>query len=70
MIHDIWTVVWKEWQEFRDQLLSLRRGGLSALILALILGVVAPVQLGAEWVESRLIIGYWPFLAATMVSSR
>ena len=69
MIHDIWTVVWKEWQEFRDQLLSVRRGGLSALILALILGVVAPVQLGVEWVESKLIIGYWPFLAATMVSS-
>lgn len=69
MIHDIWTMVWKEWQEFRDQLLSLRRGGLSALILALILGVVAPVELGAEWVQSKLIIGYWPFLAATMVSS-
>jgi ABC-2 type transport system permease protein len=62
-------MVWKEWQEFRDQLLSLRRGGLSALILALILGVVAPVQLGPEWVESKLIIAYWPFLAATMVSS-
>jgi len=69
VIRDIWTVVWKEWREFRDQLLSLRRGGLSALILALILGVVAPVQLGPEWVYSRLIIGYWPFLAATMVSS-
>ena len=69
MMRDIWTVVWKEWREFRDQLLSLRRGGLSALILALILGVVAPVQLGPEWVHSRLIIGYWPFLAATMVSS-
>ena len=68
-MRDVWTVVWKEWQEFRDQLLSLRRGGLSALILALILGVVAPVQLGPEWVESKLIIGYWPFLAATMVSS-
>jgi ABC-2 type transport system permease protein len=66
---DIWTVVWKEWREFRDQLLSLRRGGLSALILALILGVVAPVQLGVEWVQSKLIVGYWPFLAATMVSS-
>ena len=62
-------MVWKEWREFRDQLLSLRRGGLSALILALILGVVAPVQLGPEWVESKLIIAYWPFLAATMVSS-
>jgi ABC-2 type transport system permease protein len=69
VISDIWTVVWKEWQEFRDQLLSLRRGGLSALILALILGVVAPVQLGVEWVQSKLIVGYWPFLAATMVSS-
>lgn len=66
---DVWTMVWKEWREFRDQLLSLRRGGLSALILALILGVVAPVQLGPEWVHSKLIIGYWPFLAATMVSS-
>ena len=69
MMRDIGTVVWKEWREFRDQLLSLRRGGLSALILALILGVVAPVQLGPEWVQSDLIIAYWPFLAATMVSS-
>ena len=69
MMRDIWTVIWKEWQEFRDQLLSLRRGGLSALILALILGVVAPVELGTDWVESKLIVGYWPFLAATMVSS-
>ena len=69
MMRDIWTVVWKEWQEFRDQLLSLRRGGLSALLLALILGVVAPVQLGAEWVQSKIIVAYWPFLAATMVSS-
>ena len=68
-MRDTWTVVWKEWREFRDQLLSVRRGGLSALILALILGIVAPVQLGTEWVESKLIIGYWPFLAATMVSS-
>ena len=69
MMRDIWTMVWKEWREFRDQLLSLRRGGLSALILALILGVVAPVQLGPDWVNSKLVIGYWPFLAATMVSS-
>ena len=69
MIADIWTVTWKEWQEFRDQLLSLRRGGLSALILALILGVIAPVQIGPEWVHSRIVVAYWPFLAATMVSS-
>jgi ABC-2 type transport system permease protein len=69
VIADIWTVTWKEWQEFRDQLLSLRRGGLSALILALILGVIAPVQIGPEWVHSKIVVAYWPFLAATMVSS-
>jgi ABC-2 type transport system permease protein len=69
VIADVWTVAWKEWQEFRDQLLSLRRGGLSALILALILGVVAPVQLGPDWVHSTIVVAYWPFLAATMVSS-
>lgn len=68
-MRDTWTMIWKEWREFRDQLLSMRRGGLSALILALILGVVAPVQLGPDWVQSKLIVGYWPFLAATMVSS-
>jgi ABC-2 type transport system permease protein len=68
-MRDVLTVTWKEWREFRDQLLSLRRGGLSALILALILGVVAPVQLGPAWVQSRIVVGYWPFLAATMVSS-
>jgi ABC-2 type transport system permease protein len=69
VIRDVYTMVWKEWREFRDQLLSLRRGGLSAIILALILGVVAPVQLGPDWVESKIIVAYWPFLAATMVSS-
>ena len=69
MIRDVYTMVWKEWREFRDQLLSLRRGGLSAIILALILGVVAPVQLGPEWVQSKIIVAYWPFLSATMVSS-
>jgi hypothetical protein len=42
MMRDVWTVVWKEWREFRDQLLSLRRGGLSALIHELNLGIVAP----------------------------
>ena len=40
MIRDVYTVAWKEWREFRDQLLSLRRGGLSAIILALIVGYV------------------------------
>jgi ABC-2 type transport system permease protein len=66
---DLQTVVWKEWREFREQLLSVRRGGISALILALVLGVVTPVQMGTEWLESSLMLAYWPFVASSMVSS-
>lgn len=69
MIGDIGTVVWKEWREFRDSLLSFRRGGLSALILAIILGVVTPIQMAEEWITSPLMIVYWVFIATSMVSS-
>src|SRR5438105_13515657 len=66
---DIRTVIWREWREFREQLLSLKRGGLSALVLALILGIVTPAQMGPEWLGSSLMLAYWPFVASSMVSS-
>ena len=69
MSSDVMTVAWKEWREFRDQLLNLRRGGISALVLVLVLGVVTPVQMGPDWVRSPLMAAYWPFIAASMVSS-
>jgi ABC-2 type transport system permease protein len=69
MISDLRTVVWKEWREFREQLLSIRRGGISALVLALVLGVVTPAQMGEGWLESSLLLAYWPFVASSMVSS-
>jgi ABC-2 type transport system permease protein len=69
MNRDVLTMIWKEWREFRDQLLSLRRGGLSALILIGVLGIVTPAQMGPEWVRSPFMVAYWPFVAASMVSS-
>ena len=62
---DISTVIWREWREFREQLLSLKRGGLSALVLALILGIVTPAQMGPEWLGSSLMLAYWPFVASS-----
>ena len=47
----------------------LKRGGLSALVLALILGIVTPAQMGPEWLGSSLMLAYWPFVASSMVSS-
>ena len=66
---DILTVAWKEWLEFRDQLLRLRRGGLSALIVLLMLGIVTPLQMGPLWLTSPLMLAYWPLLSSGMVST-
>ena len=69
MIRDILTIVWKEWREFRDQLFKLKRGGLSALIVVLMLGIVTPLQMGPSWISSPLMLVYWPILAGSMVST-
>lgn len=66
---DILTVAWKEWLEFRDQLLRLRRGGLSALIVVLMLGIITPLQMGSLWLTSPLMLAYWPLLSSGMVST-
>ncbi|MBV6520268.1 MAG: hypothetical protein MNPFHGCM_00373 [Gemmatimonadaceae bacterium] len=69
MIRDIGTIVWKEWREFRDQLFKLKRGGLSALVVVFMLGIVTPLQLGKSWISSPLMLAYWPILAGSMVST-
>ena len=66
---DILTVARKEWLEFRDQLLRLRRGGLSALIVILMLGIITPLQMGPLWLTSPLMLAYWPLLSSGMVST-
>lgn len=68
-VTDILTVTRKEWLEFRDQLLRLRRGGLSALIVLLILGIFTPLQMGPLWLTSPLMLAYWPLLSSGMVST-
>jgi ABC-2 type transport system permease protein len=68
-MRDIVTVALKEWLEFRDQLLRLRRGGLSALIVLLMLGFVTPLQMGPLWMSSPLMLAYWPLLSSGMVST-
>ncbi len=69
MIGDILTIVWKEWREFKDQLFKLKRGGLSALVVVLMLGIVTPLQMGPSWISSPLMLAYWPILAGSMVST-
>ncbi len=68
-MRDIYTVAWKEWREFREQLFSRRGGAASAAILILVLGLATPLQMREDWLTSGLMIAYWPFMAATLVSS-
>ena len=68
-MRDAYTVAWKEWREFREQLFSRRGGAASAAILILVLGLVTPLQMKEEWLTSAIMIAYWPFMAATLVSS-
>lgn len=69
MIADIVTVAWKEWREFRDQLLRFKRGGMSALVVLLLLGIFTPLQMGTIWLTSPIMLLYWPVLSSGMVST-
>lgn len=71
MMSDVLTVAWKEWKE----LLSWHsqgargRGGLNILIMLVVFGVVLPLQTGAEWVTSPLILLSWAWVPLLLVSS-
>ncbi len=69
MIFDIATVVRKEWIENFDQFSRFRRGGWTVVVVMLFLGVIVPLQLGAEWASPAVMFLYWPFLAASMTST-
>jgi len=69
VIRDTFTILRKEWLEFRDQLLRLRRGGLSAVVIVLLLGVVTPLQFGPDWLSSWVVMFYFPTLASSMASA-
>jgi ABC-2 type transport system permease protein len=66
---DALTILRKEWLEFRDQLLRIKRGGLSAIVIVLLLGVVTPLQFGPEWLSSWVVMFYFPALASSMASA-
>ena len=70
MVYVIWTITQKEWKELLRQRGSLRGGLMGVLVFVGVLGILMPIQFGAEWVESagQLIIWGWlPFLLVSGV---
>ena len=68
MLNDIWTITQKEWKELLRQRGSLRGGFLGVLVFMGALGILMPIQFGAEWVESVTQIIIWGWLPFLLVS--
>jgi len=70
-MRDVGTVVWKELREMRAPQSGQRwgRGGWSSpIIFVLVFGIFMPWQIGADWVESPLVIVYWAWVPMVLVS--
>jgi len=68
MLNDIWTITQKEWKELLRQRGSLRGSFLGVLVFMGALGILMPIQFGAEWVESATQIIIWGWLPFLLVS--
>lgn len=72
MITDIKTILWKEFRELFQARQGLfgRGGWISIAITVALLGVLIPIQAGADWVSSPIHMIWWvwvPFLMVTYV---
>src|SRR5512147_1010407 len=72
MVHDIFTIMWKEGKELLQFQGSSRSGLIGLLIMVAIFGIVMPIQWGTMWVESGASLTLWlvipMMLAATIVA--
>lgn len=70
MFRDMKTVIGKELKEIFGRRDRVKGGRTGMLIFVVVFGVVLPLQNGAEWIRSPLVLLYWswiPFLLASGV---
>jgi ABC-2 type transport system permease protein len=65
MIHDLAAMIWKEWRE----LVFLRNGKVSLLILLGVFGVLMPLQSGQAWLRSPVNVVYWIWVPLMQVAT-
>jgi ABC-2 type transport system permease protein len=68
MIGDIGTVMWKEFKEILA-MGGAQRGRFQLLIFVGVLGVFLPLQMGAKWVTSPMVVGVWGWIPIVLVST-
>jgi ABC-2 type transport system permease protein len=67
MISDVGTMVWKEAKEILS--LSGGRTKWGLLIFVGLFGVLMPLQMGKEWVESPMALAYWAWIPLLLVNA-
>lgn len=67
MIGDLGTVIWKEAREVLS--LSGGRAKWGLLVFVGLFGVLMPLQMGREWVESPAALAYWSWIPLLLVNS-
>ncbi len=72
MINDILTIIRKEWKEMFLRRGSYRGGLLNIAIILAVVGVIMPLQTGAEWLRNPILLIVWSwfpvFLALSMIT--
>ena len=70
MIADVWAVIWKEWRELPAQ--RGVGGWLSLMVVVVFFGVILPLQIGSEWIQSPIVIflsAWMPYIATSHVAA-
>ena len=69
MLHDVFTVMWKEWKELLQFQGSSRSGLTGLLIMIAIFGIIMPLQWGTMWVDSAASLTLWLIIPMTLAAT-
>jgi ABC-2 type transport system permease protein len=69
MLHDVFTVMWKEWKELLQFQGSSRSGLTGLLIMIALFGIMMPIQWGTMWVESAASLTLWLIIPMTLAAT-
>jgi ABC-2 type transport system permease protein len=69
MIHDAYTVMWKEGKELFRLRGSSRGGTLGVVFFLCVFGIFLPLQMGLNYVQSNMVLILWVWVPLFLVSS-
>ncbi|MHC4943301.1 MAG: ABC transporter permease [Planctomycetota bacterium] len=66
---DVLTMMWKEWKELFRLRGTLKGGTIGVLVFLCVFGILLPLQMGRQWVETPMLLVLWIWVPLFLVSS-